>query len=546
MVSIKEIAEYLSAHQLLNLKVAEAKLSRGAESAGSRGPYSDINSSNFPDMSDIYSSTPCSFLATTKNDDNKGDNITLKTTTARTACELLGEFGQSTSMHGLSHATGDKLLWRRLLWAVLVICFSIWATYNVTQIISDFRQNPVITSVSSEYQGKVTFPAVTICNLNRIRQSVVPQLVEGLVYVYLSLGAGVDQINTYINLVMRNYPADYQREIGHQIDRMLIGSTLPHLRIPPPAPPPPRSLKQAGPQHGLSLELDIEYEEYLTSSPAAGVKIIVHENAEVPFPEDGGVVARTGAHTNIGIRKTHIKRLPQPHGDCIKQVDSTNTNKNLFSEKGFSYSLHACLKSCFQESVYKECSCCDPSYPCISDALQLSTGIPASSGVIQYCNVTAPDTGLCVGSVAERFADNSLGCSQICPPSCEESTYSTTVSSGKWPTDRYFATVLHNQGVSDHIVELMQRAEYSLLKLSVYFDSLIVEKVESQPAYSWNRLLGEIGGQLGLLLGFSILTAVEIIELLLLDLGFGLGLKALWRRQHVTNRIRDKVKMAWD
>ena len=231
----------------------------------------------------------------------------------------------------------------------------------------------------------------------------------------------------------------------------------------------------------------------------------------------------------IFICQTQIKRLPAPHGDCIQEVGSTNTHKNLFSEEGFAYSLHACLKSCFQESVYKACHCCDPSYPCVSEALQLSTGILAPGGTIQYCNVTDDGKFECVDRMANLFAESKLGCTQSCPPSCQQSTYSTSVSTGKWPTYRYWSTVVYNQGVSGDVSNLVQQYESTFLKISVYFDSLIVEKVESQPAYSWNRLLGEIGGQLGLLLGFSLLTAVEILELLLVDLGAGLGFKTFWK-----------------
>ena len=127
--------------------------------------------------------------------------------------------------------------------------------------------------------------------------------------------------------------------------------------------------------------------------------------------------------------------------------------------------------------------------------------------------------------MANKFAVNKLGCTQSCPPSCEQSTYSTSVSTGKWPSFKYWSTIVYNLGFDGDVSKLVQQHESTFLKISVYFDSLIVEKVESQPAYSWNRLLVEIGGQLGLLLGFSLLTAVEILELLLVDLGAGLGFK---------------------
>ena len=88
-----------------------------------------------------------------------------------TVLELVKTFGESTSMHGLARAIGDGPLWRRLIWAALVIGFAIWAAYNVVEIIQDFLGRPVLTTVSSEFQTKMIFPAVTFCNLNRVRNS---------------------------------------------------------------------------------------------------------------------------------------------------------------------------------------------------------------------------------------------------------------------------------------------------------------------------------------------------------------------------------------
>ena len=85
--------------------------------------------------------------------------------------DLVKNFGETTSMHGLPHALGDGPVWRRLFWSALVIGFAVWAIYNVTEIVKDFRSRPVLTSVTSEFQSKMAFPAVTFCNLNRVRKS---------------------------------------------------------------------------------------------------------------------------------------------------------------------------------------------------------------------------------------------------------------------------------------------------------------------------------------------------------------------------------------
>ncbi|GFN76096.1 nucleosome assembly protein (nap) protein [Plakobranchus ocellatus] len=86
--------------------------------------------------------------------------------------------------------------------------------------------------------------------------------------------------------------------------------------------------------------------------------------------------------------------------------------------------------------------------------------------------------------------------------------------------------MLSRHGLVQNVTQLLEVGERSFLRLEIYFDSLILDKIVGQPAFTWNKLLSDIGGQLGLLLGFSILTAVEILELLVMDLGLGIGLSS--------------------
>ena len=119
-----------------------------------------------------------------------------------------------------------------------------------------------------------------------------------------------------------------------------------------------------------------------------------------------------------------------------------------------------------------------------------------------------------------------MGCNAACPPPCTQSTYSAAVSTGMFPTTSAMNTTIEQLQNSVKIVGITDYNKFlveSFISLEVYFDSLILEKVEAEPAYTWNKLLGDIGGQVGLLLGFSILTALEFVEFLLIDLGFGVG-----------------------
>ncbi|GFO11073.1 acid sensing ion channel 1 [Plakobranchus ocellatus] len=516
------------------------------------------HSIRWPSITEIHGSNSA---ATTAGASDVNSNCTTKairakTTTRRihrTAKDVIHEFIHSTSMHGVQHVMGRRPVWRRMVWSVLVIGFVAWAAHNVYQIVSDYNSHPVHTSVSSEYQSKMNFPAVTICNLNRIKLTKASLFLVKFLQQFVKLGIDGAAINFFMDLYLRSFSTQEQQEMGHQMQDMLLECkfgneyctsgnftflyNLQHGNCYTFASSQDLHRSEwlamrAGPGNGLSMEFDVQFDEYLPSTTASGLKVLIHDNGEMPFPEDGGILAGTEAATSIAMRKTQIKRLASPYVDCIAKVDVNNNDKNFFADFGFTYSLNACRKSCLQKHIRKKCQCCDVSfsYPCTEDSLRRSMGIIAREGdAIPICNTTDPQTTKCIREADEAFRDNKLGCIKNCPPACEESSFSTTVSSVPFLTRDYRQISMRQRGLDQNVTQILKAGERSLLKLEIFYDSLIVDKVVSQPAFTWNKLLSDIGGQLGLLLGFSILTAIEILELVVMDPGLGMGLRSLWR-----------------
>jgi hypothetical protein len=54
----------------------------------------------------------------------------------------------------------------------------------------------------------------------------------------------------------------------------------------------------------------------------------------------------------------------------------------------------------------------------------------------------------------------------------------------------------------------------SFLSFSVYYDSLIYTEVDDEVAFDFGHLLSSVGGTMGLFLGISILSLLEIVELI--------------------------------
>lgn len=188
------------------------------------------------------------------------------------------------------------------------------------------------------------------------------------------------------------------------------------------------------------------------------------------------------------------------------------------------YTLAVCEKTCYQQSMYDICGCCDENYPCWSEALVAITRreIKNNETVIEECDESNRTVIACMATVKRQFFSGSLECVRACKPPCREVVFHTTYATGSWPGDNFKRALVaglrrnlagNNKTVSPESLT----AEYiskNYMRLEVYFETFVEEVVRTKPAYDWNRLFSDIGGNMGLWLGFSVMTAVELLELL--------------------------------
>ncbi|XP_054755872.2 amiloride-sensitive sodium channel subunit gamma-like [Lytechinus pictus] len=270
-----------------------------------------------------------------------------------------------------------------------------------------------------------------------------------------------------------------------------------------------RSTGQTGAQYGLHLTLFTEQPEYVgLFAQEAGVRVAVHPPDVLPFPEDDGVVASTGQATNIGIRQSYFERLSDPHGNC---TDGTQTN---FTSEEYAYTTRACVKSCVQQHLFNKCGC-------VTDIMMNDT----------ICSPRNKTEQVCRQAIEQFFHEGKLEC--ICPIACEETLFVTAVTSDLWPSERY-ETHLKSRLTNDKAIRILQDIEQTrknLARVRIYFEELNYEQMIQKPKYTFESLLGGIGGLLGLYIGFSVITICEV-GVLVVDL-----IKYLFRKAYSHDRV---------
>ncbi|XP_052132622.1 sodium channel protein Nach-like [Frankliniella occidentalis] len=97
--------------------------------------------------------------------------------------QTVSEFSENTSIHGVRYIAEHGRRWvERFLWIVTEIVCGTGAAYMLMNVLSKFNENPTMMRVESYFYevSNVAFPAITLCNVNRIFRSKAQNFVDNL------------------------------------------------------------------------------------------------------------------------------------------------------------------------------------------------------------------------------------------------------------------------------------------------------------------------------------------------------------------------------
>ncbi|XP_072167276.1 epithelial sodium channel subunit gamma-2-like [Diadema setosum] len=149
-----------------------------------------------------------------------------------------------------------------------------------------------------------------------------------------------------------------------------------------------KKTRRTGSQYGLHLTLFVNEPEYVgVLSPEVGVVVSINHPSIFPFPEDDGILVSTGQVASIGLKRTHITRLPEPYGDCGKG------GEDYYAKDEYDFSQRSCVKMCLEREMSKQCNC-------VTDILVNGT----------MCSPTNITEKKCRAKVLKKYIRNTLGC----------------------------------------------------------------------------------------------------------------------------------------
>ncbi|XP_040834702.1 amiloride-sensitive sodium channel subunit alpha [Ochotona curzoniae] len=251
-----------------------------------------------------------------------------------------------------------------------------------------------------------------------------------------------------------------------------------------------------GVNNGLSLTLRTEQNDFIPLlSTVTGARVMVHGQDEPAFMDDGGFNLRPGVETSISMKKESLDRLGGDYGDCTENGSDVPV-KNLYHSK---YTQQVCIHSCFQENMVKECGCAYIFYP-------------QPQGV-EYCDYRKHSSwGYCYYKLQDAFASDRLGCFTKCRKPCSVTNYQLSAGYSRWPSVASQDWIFQMLSLQNNYT--ISNKRNGVAKLNIFFKELNYKANSESPSVTMVTLLSNLGSQWSLWFGSSVLSVVEMAELI--------------------------------
>ena len=268
-----------------------------------------------------------------------------------------------------------------------------------------------------------------------------------------------------------------------------------------------KQTSKTGKRNGLNLVLFVGYpSDANTLAYENGAHVIITNQTTSPSSTEGIAVA-AGAITNVKVSKRFSSRLPMPYNECRDDLTSPDAFDSFFYkrtlESGYAYKQKDCLNLCVQDYLIRQCNCSDPSYTKLYN--------------VSYCRTVAGVKCLYAKQKLLYRTKANLNFFSYCPLECSSEQMDLTVSASDFPSEQ-LGTMFQSDPASQlrmsalGLVNTFDTVKRSYVWLNVYYDETNYELAEESPSQLAVDLMSSIGGTMGLYIGVSFLSFIEIVE----------------------------------
>lgn len=429
-------------------------------------------------------------------------------------------FLKKSSLFALNQIGNSRTVTWKVFWAIIFVTGIIGIVSQSSQFLMSYFRYPVIVNRESVNAKSQEFPAVTICNMNSIRKEFIHCLKNKLNYnecfakndeKYSEIDFSQNRkepmceaaIEMFGNASEKRAKFDHlllsqtyrsQKKYGHQAKDLIkyckfdkdacditefqhsLSSNYGNCYTFNSWKGKLYS-KTAGPKSGLQLILDLEVDKYSPYTENVGARVRIHDPFEEPDIDESGVNISPGFQTYIALSKIEMVRLPAPYKDRCRNYEP-ETSQNL------------CKTSCLNNISFSSCACY------VHQTVD-STTYP--------CDFTNTSVLCCVSNA---ITERNESCN--CPLPCLDTVFNLQMSTAQWPSEAYYNSNPSKFVNGTELVPL-EKVRETWLKVRIHFDTFDYTVFRQTPMYDSSEVLSQVGGQMGLWLGLSMVAIFEFL-----------------------------------
>ncbi|CAJ0926965.1 unnamed protein product, partial [Mesorhabditis belari] len=257
--------------------------------------------------------------------------------------------------------------------------------------------------------------------------------------------------------------------------------------------------RMSGKAGSLEAMLSVNSEENCPWIDTEAIQVFVHPAEEDIFSESVRYNAQPGGEAELFPKLTAYQRLGGRYGRCVTE---TSQVKQYFYSG--SYATDGCLRSCYQQAVLVSCSCMDPRYPMDKTA--------------KPCPL---EKRKCVEDLVAERGDPSKWKDCVCPLPCANRAYTVSWTKSVFTAKKPQCAVVDPTFNTSACISTYK----DTVRVRVLLPDFGFQLFEEVPVMSFNSFIGNLGGLLGVLMGISTISFIEIGFLFLAIIVIVLGCK---------------------
>lgn len=393
----------------------------------------------------------------------------------------------STS-HGLPKIVNSERVCFKLMWLLSLVVSTSVGFYLIVSNIFDYLDYEVVTKIQIINESLMPFPTVTFYNLNNVKIN--DSLDDILIFCNFN---NEDCSAKDFRVKIDDFTTVYQFN-SNGLKKSYMPGSLNSLRVHLFAGFPSNFNEKLFQEEGFHVNVHnfSTDPEYVNGFSFAGIKIPI------------------GFITHIIANRIFTHKLEKPYSNCIRDFSKFDSFDSFIYDSmqettNYTYRQKDCIHYCIAKEMMVKCNI---------------TGILDRYDKIWNDYWTSENSD-CLYRTYKNSVNKNLNefCANYCPLECISNTFQIATSISNFPNSYGAFTLIKNKKIirkfGENYTITQEDLRKTMIGFEVYYDELKYTKISEVEKVKVVDLIANIGGVLGLFIGVSFLSLVEILELIL-------------------------------